>query len=227
MSPSEPSPGGVAAALARAARAQPEAPCLFYRDARGQFRWWSFATAAGFLEVGGLPPERLSVKGVVVEREAMELLGGFLRVAAADGDESAVAATIPDSEQEGGRDVWISWRTLSDPQELSLSRWALLSGAAIVVEPGPALHAELFAWARPTVVSGSVEELGALADQVEALAPRFLRRRWLRQRGERLRVLAVSGRAGAEDLTRLAVRWHRLSPTFAPRVIPIALGTLV
>ena len=215
MSPSEASPGGVAAALALAARAQPEAPFLFYRNARGHFRWWSFALAAAFLEAGGVGGEKLSVKGVVVEREAVELLGGFLRVALGDGSDAFGAADLPGPEPGLGRDVWISWRPLSHPQELVLARWAIVSGAAILVEPGPSLHPELFAWARPTIVSGSVAELLTLADGVATLAPRFLRRRWLRQRGDRLRLLLVEGDPAVGDLDLLRERWQVFAPAHA------------
>lgn len=215
MSPSEASPGGVAAALALAARAQPEAPFLFYRNAKGHFRWWSFALAAAFLEAGGVGEEKLSVTGVVVEREAVGLLGGFLRAALGESSDAFGAADIPGPGPGLGRDVWISWRPLSHPQELALARWAILSGAAILVEPGPSLHPELFAWARPTKVSGSVAELLALADGVATLAPRFLRRRWLRQRGDRLRLLLVEGDPAAGDLARLGERWQVFAPAHA------------
>jgi len=227
LSSSEPSPGGVAAALARAARAQPEAPFLFYRNARGDFRWWSFSTAVAFFDGGGLRDESLSVKGVVVEREAVELLGGFLRAATGEGSDVAGGARIPAPEPKVGRDVWISWRALSTPEELSLARWAIASGAAILVEPGTAIHPELFAWARPTVVSGSVEDLLGLAGQLAVLAPRFLRRRWLRQRAERLRLVIVSGSTATGDLARVEACWRDLSPLFAPRVVALVESSLV
>lgn len=228
MTPPEPPadlPAGVvAAALRRLATAQPEAPFLFYRNSRGHFRWWSFATAAAFLEQGGFAGEKLSVKGVVVEREAVELLGGFLR-AALTGSPGAAQPKVP--APPAGRDVWISWRPLDDPAELALARWMIVTGAAILVEPGPSLHPELFAWARPTMVSGSAEELLELAARLESLAPRFLRRRWFRQRGERLRLLLVDGAAEAAELSRVAQRWRALSPRFQPLVAAFPDPTLV
>lgn len=224
MKPSELSPGGVAAALALAARAQPEAPFLFYRNAQGQFRWWSFALAAAFLEAGGVGGEKLSVRGVVVEREAVELLGPFLQAVLAD---SAVVGEVFPSAVAADRDIWICWRPLTDRTELALARRAVLSGAAILVEPSATLHPELVAWVRPTVVSASAAELLELADGLEALAPRFLRRRWLRQRGRRLRLLLISGPVGEEDLVRVAAKWRALSPEFAPHVGPTPLASLV
>ncbi len=226
MTPPEP-PDELAAALARWAREQPEAPFLFYRNARGHFRWWSFATISVFLEVRGLTLEELSVRGVVVEREAVELLGGFLLAALGDGSDALGVADIPGPEPRIGRDVWISWRPLSDPAELSLARWALVAGAAILVEPGRSLHPELFAWARPTIVSGSVAELLNLAGQLESLAPRFFRPRWFRHRGERLRLLVVEGEPAEGELEQMRKRWREMSTHFSPRVTPFARGTLV
>lgn len=225
MNPSVSSPGGLGDALADRARAQPEAPVLFCRNARGQFRWWSYSTASTYLGGGGSGAEKLSANGVAVEREAVELLGGFLRLATGEGEGAPVAAEIPGPEPAARRDVWISWRSLADPHERALARWAILSGAAILVEPGPALHPELFSWARPTVVSGTVEELLLLADQIEALAPRFLRRRWLRQRGERLRLVLVEGGPAPEALLRVRERWGALLPTSPARIEPLVLRT--
>ena len=224
MTPPEPPSGELAAALSRWAREQPEAPFLFYRNSRGHFRWWSFATVAVFLEQGGLGGERLSVKGVVVEREAVDLLGGFLRAARRG---SGSVAVLPATEPGATRDIWISWRPLDHPAELALAQWAIVAGAAILVEPGANLHPELFAWARPTIVSGSVEQLLELAARLESLAPRFFRRRWFRQRGERLRLLLVDGDAGAAELARVAQRWRALSPRFQPLVAAFPESTLV
>jgi hypothetical protein len=110
---------------------------------------------------------------------------------------------------------------------LALAQWAIVAGAAILVEPGANLHPELFAWARPTIVSGSVAELLELAAQLEFLAPRFLRRRWLRQRSERLRLLLVEGDAPAEEFSRVAQRWRALAPRFQPLVAAFPASTLV
>jgi hypothetical protein len=216
-------PGGVGGALAALARARPEAPFLFCRNARGQFRWWSYSTAFTFVGRGRPGAGELSAKGIVVEPEAVELLDGFLRAAIGEDSDSTEAAQIPDPEPRAPRDVWISWRSLTDPAEAAIARWAIVSGAAILVEPGPALHPELFAWARPTVLSGEAEELFLLADRVEALAPRFLRRRWLRQRGARLRLVLVAGTSAPETLRQLGERWRYLLPEFTPRIEPVVV----
>jgi hypothetical protein len=221
LTPSEPSPGGIVAALERAARAQPEAPFLFYRNARGQFRWWSFSTAAAVRDSGGLPNGKLSVKGVVVEREAAELLGSFLLESVpAERSPAEVAAPLPPGPGSS-RDVWISWRPPSHPAERFLAGWAIRSGAAIVVDPASALHPELVAWVRPTVLSGTAAELLELASQIEKLAPRLFRRLWLRQRGKRLRLLVVEGEASDSDLAGVGERWRSLSPHFSPSVVAL------
>jgi len=222
LNPSAISPGGVGGALAGLAKAQPEAPFLFYRNSRGHFRWWSYATASVFLDGAGLGEEKPSARGVVVEREAVELLGEFLRLALGEDSHPPGVAELAGPEPGAPRDIWISWRALTTPDEQALARWAILTGAAILVEPGPALHPELFAWARPTVVSGTVEELGLLAAQVEALAPRFLRRRWLRQRGERLRLVLVEGTPPVDSLRQVGERWRTLLPSCTARIEPLS-----
>ena len=125
------------------------------------------------------------------------------------------------------RDVWISWRPLTHPAELMLARWAIVSGAAILVEPGAGLHPELFVWARPTLVSGTVEELLALAGECSRLAPGWFRQRWFRQRGERLRLLLVEGGPSPAELARVESCWRDLSQLLAPRVVPFPVHTLV
>lgn len=229
------SPG--AEALRGWASAQPEAPFLFYRNARGQFRWWSFATVASFVasstasEGSGWTavgePKRLP-GGLPVEREAVHLLGDFLAGALAPPDAAVcppLRAASSSSSRE--RDVWISWRPLSDPEERGLAQWAVIAGAAVLVEPSPALHPELVAWVRPTLLAATAGELSELADGLEALAPRWLRRRWFRQRGERLRRLLVGAAESPESCRRLEARWRALSPEMTPTVVPISPDALV
>lgn len=227
MSSSEPSAGGVAAVLARAATAQPEVPFLFYRNARGHFRWWSYSLAAAFLEVGGAREAQLSATSPRVEREAVELLGGFLQAVTGEERDPAGGEEVLRVPAATERDIWIAWRPLGLPEERALARRAIAAGAAILVEPAAALHPELVAWARPTMISASAAELCELADGLAALAPRFLRRRWWRQRAIRLRLLIVSGQAGSDDLAAVAAKWRALSAEFAPRVVPISAASLV
>jgi hypothetical protein len=64
---------------------------------------------------------------------------------------------------------------------------------AIVREPGDRLVPDLFAWARPTLLSGPTEELLELAHGFELLAPRFRAAAWRRRRLARLRTIWVEG----------------------------------
>lgn len=160
----------------------------------------------------------------MVEREAVEVLGPFLFAALGEG---VGLASLPARADRAPRDVWISWRPLEAPAELAIARWAVAAGAAVLVEPGEALHPELVAWARPTILCGSFEELGRLAGELAALAPRFFRSQWFRQRGGRLRLLVVEGEPAGNDLARLGERWRRVSPHFAPRVERFSIDSLV
>lgn len=227
MSSSEPSAEGVAAVLARAAAAHAEVPFLFYRNARGHFRWWSYSMAAAFLEGGGARTAELPERSPRVEREAAELLGGFLQALTGKELDPAGGEEVLQAPAASERDIWIAWRPLGLPEERALARRAVGAGAAILVEPAAALHPELVAWARPTMISASAAELCELADGLAVLAPRFLRRRWWRQRAVRLRLLIVSGDVGSDDLAAVAAKWRALSPEFAPRVVPISAASLV
>lgn len=113
------------------------------------------------------------------------------------------------------REVWLSWAPLEGPERL-LAAAALLGGWAVFREPGAAVHPATFAWARPTLVSGGAAELAALADGLEALAPRWRRERWLRRRLARLRAWIVTGAAPSAELSR---RLAKLAP--GARVLPL------
>jgi hypothetical protein len=120
--------------------------------------------------------------------------------------------------------------------EASLARTLILSGAAILVEPSERLHPELFAWARPTLLSGCAEELGALAEACDRLSSGLFRRRWLRHRVERLRLMlvevedapaAVPAPAALPPVDGVAARWRALTPRFAASVRALFAGSLV
>lgn len=176
------------------------------------------------MDRSGRTDDVFSVKEGLFVCNGVELVGPFLVSAVAIGPGSPEIVNLDRGVE---RDVWISWRPLTHPAELELARWAIVAGAAILVEPGERLHPELFAWARPTMVSGSAEELHALAEELERLAPRLFRRRWLRQRGERLRLLLVEGEPSPAELQQVVDRWSSLSPHHAPRCLPFFCRTLV
>jgi hypothetical protein len=93
--------------------------------------------------------------------------------------------------------------------ERTMMAWATLSGAAVVLEPDPALRVATAAWVRPTVFHGTP---GEIAD----LRARVGRGRKGRLPFRRLRALVVVGTLAEEDaafweergaqVRRLAVR---------------------
>jgi len=102
------------------------------------------------------------------------------------------ARALPIAGPERGQ-VAIHWRPLGDLAERLLTTWTRLVGAALVTEPDPERVAQTIFWCRPTVLQGTAEELGALA---EALLPVADRRPLaaFRSRFGRLRTLLVVGR---------------------------------
>lgn len=184
------------AALERRAGQSPEDPFLFFRGDRGHFRWWSFARAAACL--AGAPAEEGARPG---EGEAER----FLRAADEAGATAlaaALAATL--GPPPARRDIWLSHRPPAAPPEAALALWAAESGAAVLREPGASLHPELFAWARPTVLSSPDAALRELLAGFGALAPRLGAKRWRRRRLARLRAVLVEGGDDAEVRERLA-----------------------
>ncbi len=183
------------AALERRAAATPEDPFLFYRGASGHFRWWSFARAAACLS--GAPEAGAAGAG---EAEAAAFL------AAAEGAEPALASALADRLGAAApeRDIWISYRPPTLAAELALALFCARTGAAILREPGERLHPELFAWARPTLLSDEALALSHLIDGFAALAPRFGGGRWRRRRLARLRAVVVEDAGGRPLRPRLA-----------------------
>jgi hypothetical protein len=92
----------------------------------------------------------------------------------------------------GGREIVVLGGPLVDPVERSMMSWATLTGAAVVLEPDPALRAATAAWARPTLFHGTPGEIAAL----RARAGKG-RKGWLPFR--RLRTLLVVGDLPAEE----------------------------
>lgn len=184
------------AALERRAGQFPEDPFLFFRGDRGHFRWWSFARSAACL---ASPPAEESARPGEGEAES------FLR-AADEAGSTALAAALASTlgPPPARRDIWISHRPPAAPPEAALALWAAQSGAAILREPGESLHPELFAWARPTVLSLPGAALRELLAGFGGLAPRLGARRWRRRRLARLRAVLVEGGDDAEVRERLA-----------------------
>jgi len=182
------------AALERRAAATPEDPFLFFRGARGHFRWWSFARAAGC--VAGAAGAGATQAG---EAEAEAFLAAVAERARSDLAE-ALEARLGAAP---GRDIWISHRTLALPTELALALFCARTGAAVLREPGERLHPELFAWARPTLIGDEPAPLARLFEEFAALAPRLGGARWRRRRLARLRAVVVEGAGGERVAPRL------------------------
>jgi len=222
----------VAAALERWARERGEDPLLFFRDARGHFRWWSAKQAQREFALPGQPAGRTPRE----ERAAAgdphaSLPGAFLRslagssAAAAPLDLSLRAAAVAEAvglpPTGTPRDIWISWRPLTWAPERAVAAWALAAGAAIVIEPAADLPPWLVAWARPTLLTGDAETHLRWIDGVAREAPRLLAGRWLRQRFARLRAVLVE-EGGEEGAALDAVRRRLigLGTSVAPRIVP-------
>lgn len=90
------------------------------------------------------------------------------------------------------RDIVVLGGPLEDPLERAMMAWATLTGAAVVLEPGPALRAATAAWVRPTVFHGTS---GEIAD----LRARAGRARKGRLPFRRLRTVLVAGALAEGD----------------------------
>lgn len=84
------------------------------------------------------------------------------------------------------REIVVLGGPLQDPIERAMLAWATLAGAAVVLEPDPALRCATAAWARPTVFHGSPERIAELRARVG-------KERGRRPPFRRLRTVLVSG----------------------------------
>ncbi len=181
-------------------------PFLFFRRLDGHVTWWSLARCRAELA----SPPSAEAPGPA---EPLE----FLATLATGAEAAAPAArTLLDAlGAPSGRDIWISSAPLAE-DERTLATAALLGGWAVFRDPAEALHPATLAWARPTLVSGDDAALAALAAGLGALAPRWRRQRWLRQRLGRLRAWIVTG--GAPD-EQIASHLQALAP--GARLVPL------
>ncbi len=86
--------------------------------------------------------------------------------------------------------------------------WATLEGAAVVLEPNPALRSATAAWVRPTVYHGTPEQIAELRAHVAKV------RKW-RLPFRRLRAVLVAGEMAAEDQAFWEGRGVSVSAPFA------------
>ncbi len=156
---------------------------------------------AGGGEAGAEPGARIEGQGALLA--AARTLDG--RVAA------CLAATAPSSlRRRPRREIALASFDLAEADGRTILSWALLSGAALVLEPDPRSLGGVAAWARPTLVAGPLRGLEALEQTGRRLEERRLAR-WARRLGRRapgrpfgrLRtvVLLGTGRLGAASLS--------------------------
>lgn len=86
---------------------------------------------------------------VVEEWDSGEILDAAARIGEAIGSRA-------------GREIVVLGGPLGDPLERTMMAWATVAGAAVVLEPDPALRAATAAWVRPTVFHGSPAEISDL-----------------------------------------------------------------
>jgi hypothetical protein len=115
----------------------------------------------------------VTVGGEPVEWTAAELVAAGERLQNEIGDSQA-------------REIVVLGGSLADPVERTMLSWATLAGAAVVLEPDPALRAATAAWVRPTVFHGTPEEIAALRARVR-------KKRSGRLPFRRLRTVLVAG----------------------------------
>ena len=128
--------------------------------------------------------------------------------------ESAIAAEGRPWAGDGtARQILVAGQPLGEWPARLLTTWAILAGAALVLQSDPALRLGTVRWARPTMLHGSAAEIAELRRQLEG--DRQARRwgRWRRRARPafgRLRILLQSSEPAASDLTFWRERGARL-----------------
>lgn len=94
--------------------------------------------------------------------------------------------------REESREIVVLSGPLERREERAMLSWATMAGAAVVLEPNPALRVAAAAWVRPTVFHGTPEEIAGLRQWVEKEGTGWFRRK-PRLPFRRLRVVLVVG----------------------------------
>jgi hypothetical protein len=158
--------------------------------------------AAGFASAPVTDPAQRRADEAWIDFQGNELRlqpgkGAVADLAASDADLAAAAERVreaigpaPKAKQ---REIVVLGGPLGEPAERAMLAWATLTGAAVVLEPDPALRAATAAWVRPTVFHGTPGEIADLWGRVKE--------RGKRRPFRRLRTLLVMGpeRLGAEE----------------------------
>lgn len=197
-----PAPTPLPAALLDHAARHPDEPWLFYREG-WDWRWHSWGEIAGRVvreaeRLASLAPgTRVSVPDTpLVDSVVLDLAVQAAGLDSVPEGVLAAAQRIQDeipSPPKPPREILVAGRSLFDPVDRALLAWAIVAGAAVLLEPQPQARAATAAWARPTLFHGTAEEIIALR--------RFAgsgKRWWRRTPGlpfGRLRVLFLTGDA--------------------------------
>jgi hypothetical protein len=153
--------------LAGAARAaiSRDDPFLFHRE-RHDWRWLPFGDVERRIAAAGAAGWDSDPVGAAIA--ALRDLP----------DPTALARLLADLPPSDTRDILVLDRPPGEAAGHLLLGWAAAVGAALVLEPESDRSAATVAWARPTVVAGSVADLTALGERLLVLgAPARLRRR--------------------------------------------------
>lgn len=150
------------------------------------------ATAAGAGEATWPDAVGEALEGVAGPRPAggspafleIAALGARARAAAAAAFGAGLALAAPHRPRRPHREIVVlsppfAEERGADPGASLLFAWAVLAGAALVLEPSPPALAATAAWARPTLFRGTAADLAALAREAEA-AERHGITPWLR-----------------------------------------------
>jgi hypothetical protein len=152
--------------------------------------------AAGFASVPVTDPAQRRTDEAWIEFEGNELrlrLGesAVAELAGTDAELAAAAERVAAAigpAPKGKREIVVLGGPLGEPAERAMLTWATLSGAAVVLEPDPALRAATAGWVRPTVFHGTPAEIADLRGRVKE--------RGARRPFRRLRTLLVTGEEG-------------------------------
>lgn len=199
---------------ARIATLGAELPVGLRETARVAFRYCSDPSsvildlavqAAGFASVPLSDPAQRRVDEAWIEFEGNELrlqpgAGATEDVAGTDARLAAAAERVGEAigpaPKKTKREIVVLGAPLGEPAERAMLTWATLSGAAVLLEPDPALRAATAAWARPTVFHGTPAEIADLRARVKE--------RGKRRPFRRLRTVLVTG---AEGLAAEETAW--------------------
>lgn len=114
----------------------------------------------------------------------------------------------------GGRDVLVLGGRLEEPAERALLAWAIVAGAALLLEPVREGLVATAVWARPTVFAGTAGEVARLRHSIESEGSRWWRRRPRPPFG---RLRAVIRTDAAEAAAEDAGFWEELGVVLLPQ----------